>query len=67
METHHCRRGEEEKEEGVRNCEEMSLFIGREGKKKGVKVINAVKKTCKNTFFDFTTVQKHLKNVLFMV
>jgi len=35
---------EEEKEEGVRNCEEMSLFIGREGKKKGVKVINAVKK-----------------------
>jgi len=30
METHRCRRGEEEKEEGVRNCEGMSLFIGRE-------------------------------------
>jgi hypothetical protein len=35
METYRCRNGEEEKEEGVRNCEEMSLFIGREDKKKG--------------------------------
>jgi len=36
METHRCRRGDEEKEEGVRNCEEMSIFIGREGKKNKV-------------------------------
>ena len=44
METHRCRRGEEEKDEGERNCETMSLVIGREGKKNGGKAINAVKK-----------------------
>jgi len=45
MKTHRCRRGEE----GVRNCEEMSLFIGREGKK-NVKAFNAVKKCVKTRF-----------------
>jgi len=50
METHRCRRGEEEKEEGVRNFEEMSLFIGTEGPKTCLKVIITVKKCVKTRF-----------------
>jgi len=48
METHRCRRGEEEKEEGVTNCEEMSLFVEREGPKMCLKVIITVKKRVKS-------------------
>ena len=59
METHRCRNGEED----VRNCKEMSLFIGREGKKKGVKAINAVKKRVKTRFLTWPT----FENVFFVV
>jgi len=43
------------------------LFIGEGGLKKRVGSHNYSQKTCKNTFFDFTTVQKRLKNALFVV
>jgi len=63
MKIHRCRRGEEEKEEGVRNCEEMRLFIGREGPKTCLKTIITVKKRVKTRFYTWIPV----KNVLLVV
>jgi len=56
METHRCR-GEEGKEEGVKMFEEMSHIYRGGGIKKGGEAINASQKTCRNTFFNLTTVQ----------
>lgn len=56
METHRCR-GEEEKEEGVQMFEEMNHIYRGGGLKKRGETINAGQKTCRNTFFNLTTVQ----------
>jgi len=68
MKTHRCRRGEEEKEEGV-SIFEKTKAIYRGGRVKNMCGSHnySKKKTCKNMFFDLTIVQKRLKNVLFVV
>ena len=59
MKTHRCRRGEEEKEEGV-SIFEKTKAIYRGGRVKNMCGSHnySKKKTCKNMFFDLTTVQK---------